>query len=84
MKKPKLEVRQYKGEGYYSYAVFRADRTLPMCSGMSKAHANHVMKLLKRETELKETIKVLKNWFDHDTIIPDHMIDDDGNLIEEE
>lgn len=67
--KPKLEVRQYLGTGKEDYAVFRADKTKPICSGITKAHAEHLKMILKNEKELHETIPPIANWYDYDEII---------------
>ena len=67
--KPKLEIRQYKGDGKYDYAIFRADKSKPICAGISKAHAEHLKSLLGREIELRETVEPIKDWYDYDEII---------------
>ena len=67
--KPKLEVRQYHGTGKNDYAIFRADRVKPICCGITKAHAEHLKTILKKEKELHENIPPIANWYDYDEII---------------
>ena len=68
-KKPKLEIRQYHGEGRYDYALFRADRSKPICSGISRTHAEHIKIILGRVIELPEIIKPIKDWYMYDEIV---------------
>jgi len=67
--KPKLEIKQYHGDGKYDYAIFRADRIKPMCSGISREHAKHLKILLGRREELPETFPPAKNWIELDEIV---------------
>jgi hypothetical protein len=66
---PKIEVKEYHGDGKYDYAVFRADRIKPMCSGISKAHAEHLKKILSRRETLPDEFPAAKNWFEFDEIV---------------
>lgn len=67
--RPKLEVSQYHGDGRYDYAVFRSDRGKPICSGISKSHANHIKRILAKEPELPETIPPIKDYYNFESIV---------------
>lgn len=67
--KPKLEIALYHGDGKYDWALFRMDREKPMCSGISKAHAEHLRRLVGREAILRETIPPIKNWYEFEEIV---------------
>lgn len=75
MLKPKLEIRQYHGEGKYSWAIFRADRTKPMCAGISKYHAEHLQIILGRMKDLPESFPPIKDWNEYEEIVD---VDEDG------
>lgn len=76
--KPKLEVRQYSGEGKKDYALFRADRAKPMCFGITEAHAEHLRIIVSRMDDIPETIKPIKEWFMYDEILSDEEIENLG------
>ena len=54
--KPKLEVRQYTGDGKKDYALFRADRPKPICAGITQDHAEHLRIIVGRMEDIPETI----------------------------
>lgn len=68
--KPKLEVKQYKGDGKYDYAIFRADRPAPLCKGISKLHGEHLKVILGRMEEIPDKeFPPIKDWYNYDEII---------------
>lgn len=74
--KPKLEVRRYgEDEGIKSWAVFRADRPSPMIHGISKAHAEYILKICLKMIDLPEKITPIKDWYDHEEILSNEDIE---------
>ena len=73
--KPKLEVKQYHGDGKRDYAIFRSDRIKPICKGITQAHADHLKIILGRMADLPESFPPIKNWYDYDDIVD---IDESG------
>ena len=81
---PKLEIRQTKEDDHYGYAVYRADRTKSLVSGITYAHAEHLVKILKRMSDLPETITPIKDWYNYDEIVevtPDGYGKENGDSI---
>lgn len=73
--KPKLEVRQYHGDGKSDYGLFRADRASPICVGITRAHAEHLKKLVGRMDDIPDTIPPIKDWYNHEEIVD---VDENG------
>ena len=69
MKKIKLEVKKYNGDSKKDYALFRLDRIKPICAGITKAHANHLLKIVSKMDEVPENIVPIKEWYNYDEII---------------
>jgi len=72
--KPKLYIEPYHGDGKYDYSVFRTDRIRPICSGVSMAHAEHIVKILKPLPELPEKFSPIAEWMQYDTPLTDDDI----------
>ena len=73
--KPKIEIEQYHGDGKLDWAVFRSDRPSPMCSGISRDHAEHLKKILSKKEELPEKFPPIKDWYNFLEIVD---VDENG------
>lgn len=75
MQKPKLNIRKINDTGIYCYAVYRADSAVPIIKDISNVHARHILKILKRMSELPAHIEPIKDWYNWDVIV---SVDQDG------
>jgi hypothetical protein len=73
--KPKLDIRLYNGDGKYDYALFRSDRTKPVCSGISRDHAEHIKIIVGGMDDTPESFPPIKDWGDFNIIVD---VDENG------
>ena len=73
--KPKLEIKQYHGNGKKDYAIFKSDSAKPVCSGITQAHAEHLRIVLGRMDDIPESFPPIKNWYDFYEIVD---VDENG------
>ena len=78
---PKLEISHYHGDGLEDYAVFRVDRPSPLCSGITRQHAEHIVRILKKAPELPESISPIAEWKRFDYPLTDKDIERLGLTI---
>lgn len=67
--KPILDIRLYNGDGKYDYALFRSDRTKPICSGISREHAEHVKIIVGGMEDTPESVPPIKDWRVYNVIV---------------
>jgi|TARA_R110002126_G_scaffold34235_4_gene106220 hypothetical protein len=65
--KPKLDIRSYNGDGKYDYALFRSDRATPICSGISREHAERIKIIVGAIDDTPESFPPIKDWSVYNT-----------------